>query len=65
MPAEKNALPPQEADERLSRELLLRYMAAKAARPPLASLLATLSQDTRVELDLKTQPPAHDVRFPP
>ena len=47
MPAEKNAPPPKEADERLSRELLLRYMAAKAARPPLASLLAPLSRDAR------------------
>ena len=54
MPAEKNALPPQEADERLSRELLLRYMAAKAARPPLP-----------LEDRQDPEPPAHSVRFPP
>ena len=58
MPAEKNALPPREADARLSRELLLRYMAAKAARPPLASLLGPVSRDS-------PQPPAHCGHFPP
>ena len=58
MPAEKNPPAPQAADERLSRELLLRYMAAKAASTSLASLLARVSSDS-------PQPPAHFVRFPP
>lgn len=38
MARDENAPAPREPDDRVSKELLLRYLAAKAAKRPLASL---------------------------
>jgi hypothetical protein len=68
MLSEEKALPPQEADETLSRDLLLRYVAARAANLRLVARLRTVSPDEPPpggDDVLKAQPPAHDVRFPP